>query len=192
MLRYPDGSFRKFRVRSLVGLIPLFAVERLEIDWIEPFKEFTANLNWFLKNRRDLVERRRPHRRAQTARRRYRARRSSNQDAARAGCSAALCDPSASSCRDYGIRSLSKLHEAQPFEFDGRARRLRAGRVGREAQGRQLELARADLVPDGFLLIESLRKLGTAFGPRYLVETSGSGGQPIALPGDGRATSPTA
>ena len=32
VLRYPDGRFHKFRVRSLVGLIPLFAVERLEDD----------------------------------------------------------------------------------------------------------------------------------------------------------------
>ena len=56
VLRYPDGSSQKFRVRSLVGLIPLFAVERLELEWIEPFKEFTANLNWFLKNRRELVD----------------------------------------------------------------------------------------------------------------------------------------
>jgi len=31
VLRFPDGRFRKFRVRSLVGLIPLFAVERLEL-----------------------------------------------------------------------------------------------------------------------------------------------------------------
>jgi hypothetical protein len=30
VLTYPDGSFEKFRVRSLVGLIPLYAVERLE------------------------------------------------------------------------------------------------------------------------------------------------------------------
>ena len=30
VLRHPDGSFEKFRVRSLVGLIPLYAVERLE------------------------------------------------------------------------------------------------------------------------------------------------------------------
>ncbi len=44
VLRYPDGSSQTFRVRSLVGLIPLFAVERLELEWIEPFKEFTANL----------------------------------------------------------------------------------------------------------------------------------------------------
>ena len=39
VLRRPDGSFQKFRVRSLVGLVPLFAVERLERAWIEPFAE---------------------------------------------------------------------------------------------------------------------------------------------------------
>ena len=41
VLRYPDGSFHKFRVRSLVGLIPLFAVERLEMSWTRAFKDFT-------------------------------------------------------------------------------------------------------------------------------------------------------
>src|SRR5262249_25379150 len=56
VLRRPDGSFQKFRVRSLVGLVPLFAVERLEQAWIEPFVSFRRNLDWFLTNRRDLVE----------------------------------------------------------------------------------------------------------------------------------------
>src|SRR4051794_1497225 len=55
VLVYPDGRFRKFRVRSMVGLIPLFAVERLEEKWIEPFKVFRANFHWFMKNRRDLA-----------------------------------------------------------------------------------------------------------------------------------------
>ncbi|HEY3135176.1 MAG TPA: glucosidase, partial [Blastocatellia bacterium] len=57
VLRYPDGSFHKFRVRSLVGIIPLYAIERLEVDWIKPFEQFTANLKWFTENRQDLVER---------------------------------------------------------------------------------------------------------------------------------------
>src|SRR6185503_16080851 len=56
VLRFPDGRFRKFRVRSLVGLIPLFAVERLEVAWLKRFKEFNACVNWFLKNRQDLVQ----------------------------------------------------------------------------------------------------------------------------------------
>ena len=35
----------------------------------------------------------------------------------------------------YGIRSLSKPHEAHPFAFDGQPRRLRAGRVGSKIKG---------------------------------------------------------
>ena len=35
--------------------------------------------------------------------------------------------------------------------------------------------------PTTFLIIESLRKLGTAFGNGYLIETPGSGAQPITL-----------
>jgi hypothetical protein len=56
VLRRPDGSFQKFRVRSLVGLVPLFAVERLERAWLEPFDDFRRSLDWFLSNRRDLVD----------------------------------------------------------------------------------------------------------------------------------------
>ena len=48
VLRRPDQSFEKLRVRSLVGLVPLFAVERLEQAWIEPFANFRRNLDWFL------------------------------------------------------------------------------------------------------------------------------------------------
>ena len=64
VLRYPDGHFEQLKVRSLVGLIPLFAVERLEEEWIKPFEEFSGHLHWFLKNRPELTKGVRPHRRA--------------------------------------------------------------------------------------------------------------------------------
>ncbi len=142
---HPDGTFRKFRVRSLVGLIPLFAVERLESAWIEPFKEFSGNLDWFLDNRRELV-----------------------RDVIHAipgpgGHTTYLLtivdtDQLAHLLRHihdddeflsrYGMRSLSKQHEASSV----RARRPRPSATSppspREAQGRQLQLARPDLVPD--------------------------------------------
>src|SRR6185503_17015145 len=51
-----DGTTVPFRVRSLVGLIPLYAVERLESQWIAPFSLFKTNLDWFLRFRQDLVE----------------------------------------------------------------------------------------------------------------------------------------
>ena len=58
-LEYPDGSFRKFRVRSMVGLIPLFAVRsasswRSRIDAVQ--RSSPANLKWFLANRRELTD----------------------------------------------------------------------------------------------------------------------------------------
>ena len=40
LLRFPDRKAIPFRVRSLVGLIPLYAVERLEGKWIAPFPYF--------------------------------------------------------------------------------------------------------------------------------------------------------
>src|SRR5688500_1663299 len=56
VLRWPDGSVVPFRVRSLVGLIPLYAVERLEGKWIEPFPLFRTDLEGFLRFRREIVE----------------------------------------------------------------------------------------------------------------------------------------
>jgi hypothetical protein len=42
------------RVRSLVGMVPLLAVEVLESDVIDKLPGFKARMDWFLKNRRDL------------------------------------------------------------------------------------------------------------------------------------------
>ena len=55
-LTYPNGTFTQFRVRSLVGLIPLYAVESLSQAELESYPEFYANFKWFLKNRQLLVE----------------------------------------------------------------------------------------------------------------------------------------
>src|SRR5690606_22817557 len=49
------GHYEKLRVRSLVGLIPLFAVERLGEEWVKPFAEFATNLKWFVDHRQDIV-----------------------------------------------------------------------------------------------------------------------------------------
>jgi hypothetical protein len=56
VLRFPDGAFEKFRVRSLVGLVPLYAIERLEEKWLEPFKEFKEGMVWFLRNKSHVVQ----------------------------------------------------------------------------------------------------------------------------------------
>ena len=52
VLRFPDDRFEKFRVRSLVGLIPLYAVEHLEEQPLLPVPGFRESLDWFLRNNR--------------------------------------------------------------------------------------------------------------------------------------------
>jgi hypothetical protein len=54
--RFPDGSFNKFRVRSLVGIIPIYAAETLKLDDIDNFQEFKANFQWFVNNRKELTD----------------------------------------------------------------------------------------------------------------------------------------
>jgi hypothetical protein len=55
VLHTPDNQRCKLKVRSMVGLIPLFAVEVLDQEIFDSMPEFTERLQWFLKNRPDLA-----------------------------------------------------------------------------------------------------------------------------------------
>jgi hypothetical protein len=183
VLRHPDGRFQRFRVRSLVGLIPLFAVERLEAAWIEPFKEFSWNLDWFLRNRGDLaadVIHKIPGADGSTTHlltimnisqlRRLLARMHDAEE---------FLSP-------HGIRSLSKRHEQEPFEFDGRSVGYEPGESTTKLKGGNSNWRGPIWFPTTFLIVESLRKLGTAFGDGFTVETPAAAGRPVTLRGMAR------
>ena len=53
---HTDGSHRSLKVRSLVGLVPLFAVETLEPEAVEGLPGFKRRMQWFVDNRPDLRE----------------------------------------------------------------------------------------------------------------------------------------
>jgi hypothetical protein len=178
VLRSTDGRFVKFRVRSMVGLIPLFAVERLEVDWIKPFHEFTANLNWFLQMRQDrvkgvvhTVERGGktthvltivdPHQLARMLER--------------------VTDPD-EFLSPYGIRSLSKAHRDGPFVFDGNIVRYEPAESVSKIKGGNSNWRGPIWFPTCFLLIESLRKLATAFGTDFRIATRTGSDQPQTFP----------
>jgi hypothetical protein len=55
VLNLPDGQMVPLKVRSMVGLIPLFAVETLEPELCANLPGFTERLNWFLNYRPDLA-----------------------------------------------------------------------------------------------------------------------------------------
>jgi hypothetical protein len=177
VLRYPDNTFDKFRVRSLVGLIPLYAIERLEEDWIEPFEEFRSNLHWFLKNRQDMAQRcvTTIEREGQTVH--VLAIVDKEQMSHLLG---RVWDP-AEFRSPFGLRSLSKWHEAHPFV-------LGEGRVGYEpAEAREMLKGgnsnwRGPIwFPTTFMMIESLRKLGSAYGPLLEIDNPVEGEPPITL-----------
>ena len=52
-----DGNETALRVRSMVGLLPLIAVEVLDEEAIDRLPAFNKRLRWFLDNRRDLAGR---------------------------------------------------------------------------------------------------------------------------------------
>jgi len=173
VLRYPDGSFKKFRVRSMVGLIPLFAVERLELSWLEPFKEFRANLDWFLRNRKDLVQGvvhtteedgEKTHVLTILDREQIR------RILLRMWDENEFLSP-------HGIRSLSRFHAEHPFEFDGRVVGYEPAEAVSKLKGGNSNWRGPIWMPTNFLLIESLRKLGKAFGPQLMVEPPALGGR---------------
>jgi hypothetical protein len=56
VLRTPDGSRQPLRVRSLVGLIPLLAVQTIEPEMLVALPGFASRLHWFVEHRPDLVE----------------------------------------------------------------------------------------------------------------------------------------
>ncbi|MEI7863082.1 MAG: glucosidase, partial [Planctomycetota bacterium] len=81
----------------------------------------------------------------------------------------------------HGIRSLSKVHEAQPFEFEGHRVAYEPAESASKLKGGNSNWRGPIWFPTTFLLIESLRKLGTAYGNSYTVASEGSGQQPIVL-----------
>jgi len=54
MLRLPHGERRALKIRSMVGLIPIFAVDTLEPEVINRLPGFKRRMEWFLANRADL------------------------------------------------------------------------------------------------------------------------------------------
>ncbi|MEA2572538.1 MAG: hypothetical protein QOI24_4539 [Acidobacteriota bacterium] len=160
LLRMPDGSAIRFRVRSLVGLIPLYAIERLEEAWIEPFPVFRENLEWFLHHRRDIVEH------CVTT----------VQDGDKFTHVLAVVDrvqlqhllkrvvDPKEFFSEHGLRSLSKVHQEHPFTLGNASVGYEPAEAVSKLKGGNSNWRGPVWFPTSFLMIESLRKLEKAFG----------------------------
>ncbi len=179
MLRFPNGASHRFRVRSLVGLIPLFAVERLEVDWMENFKEFSGSFHWFIENRKDLCrdvvhpirdERGKVFTYVLTVVNDEQLRRLLH----RVGDEREFLSP-------YGLRSLSRAHEQKPFWFGDKVVRYEPAEAISKIKGGNSNWRGPIWFPTSFLLIESLRKLGRAYGPTFRLHPPGTHAEGITF-----------
>jgi hypothetical protein len=175
-LHLHDGQRREIplRVRSMVGLLPLIAVEVLEADLIQQLPAFGKRMRWFLENRRDLasgvafgtaqhghVLLALPSRERLVRVLRY------------------MLDES-EFLSPYGVRSLSKVHENAPFrlEMDGQTFSVEyePGESRTWLFGGNSNWRGPVWMPVNYLLVEALERYHHFYGDELRVECpTGSG-----------------
>lgn len=181
VLNLPDGSKMPLHVRSLVGLLPLCAVEVLEPELLAELPDFHRRLNWFLNYRpelyalvshwdepgrgqRSLVSLLRGHRMKQILKR--------------------LLDE-AEFLSDFGIRSLSRMHAEHPYTFCCGPETLQVSYWPDESRsglfGGNSNWRGPVWMPVNFILISALRQFHSYYGDEFRVECPTGSGQQLSL-----------
>jgi hypothetical protein len=173
VLRFANGEFHKFKVRSLVGLIPLFAIEVLRESELKHLEHFPADVNWFIQNRAELV-----------GSACYSEKRGGDQyhilsivDRNQLSrILKRLFDPD-EFLSPAGMRSLSKFHENHPFTFAGSEVRYVPAEADVKIKGGNSNWRGPVWFPTGYLIIESLARFTEAFGPDFAISAPDSTGK---------------
>ena len=169
VLRYPNGEFHKFRLRSLVGLIPLYAIEVLESEELAAHPGFLRDVEWFIQNRPDLVGD--ACYTVGDGQKRYVLSIADPNQFKR--LLQRIWDP-AEFLSPYGIRSLSKYHEQHPFQFGDRSMGYEPGEAAVKLKGGNSNWRGPVWFPTSYLLIHSFLRFGDAVGPEFSLPTAGS------------------
>ncbi|HXT17356.1 MAG TPA: hypothetical protein VN706_17080 [Gemmatimonadaceae bacterium] len=182
LLRLADGEAAFVRVRSMVGLIPLLAVETLDAELLEKLPDFRERLEWFMRYRADMVGDAAGVTQTGEADRRLFA--IVNESRLRAILRRVLDETEFLS--PHGLRSVSRWHAEHPFEL--RVNGWNFGRVDYEPAESRSGLFggnsnwRGPLwMPLNYLIIEALQKFDWYFGPTFRVEYPTGSGQMLTL-----------
>jgi hypothetical protein len=181
VLHMPDGQHVPMRVRSVVGLIPLFAVETTETRVLDQFPGFKRRLEWFVANRRDLTKNvasmvvpGRGERRLLSI--------ASPAQLAR------LLKPMLDEnefLSPYGIRSVSRFHKDHPYVLTTGGQEYRVdyepGESHTQLFGGNSNWRGPVWFPLNYLLIESLQKFHHYLGDEYRVECPTGSGHMMTL-----------
>ena len=181
VLNLPDGRRVPMKLRSLVGLTPLFAVETIEPAMLEEVPDFRTRLEWVLTNRPQL---------AALVSRWYEPGRGERRLVALVRGHRMKCllrrmlDP-AEFLSDYGVRALSKSHQQPPYVLDTDGHHYtvqyepaesRSGLFGGNSNWRG-----PIWFPMNYLLIESLQKFHHYYGDDFKVECPTRSGRYLTL-----------
>ena len=180
-LRMPDGGGQKLRVRSMVGLIPLFAVEVLEHDILTKLPEFAERLAWFLSNRPDLAsmvsrwqEKSGGETHLLSLLRGHRMKKLLQR----------MLDEN-EFLSAYGIRALSKFHKDHPFEMWVNGTKFSVNYTPGESDtglfGGNSNWRGPIWMPVNYLLVESLQRFHYYYGEDFKVECPTGSGQYLTL-----------
>lgn len=176
VLRLPNGESKQLKVRSMVGLIPLFAVEVLDHEILQALPAFTERLRWFLEHRPDLArlvsrwqERNEGEKHLLSLLRGHRIRKLLER----------MLDEK-EFFSDYGIRAVSRYHEQHPFEMQVNGERFSVAYTPGESSddlfGGNSNWRGPIWMPVNYLLVESLQRFHYYYGDDFKVECpTGSG-----------------
>lgn len=167
VLSYPDGHQERIRVRSLVGIIPLYAIDFLTESELKNLPEFGENFYWFLRNRKDLTSRCITEVEVE-GEKRYVLALSRLEKIKRV--LGRVWNPEEFRS-PYGIRSLSKFHEKNPYELLGSRVEYEPGESRARLKGGNSNWRGPIWFPTNFLLIESLKRLHEAVGTETKIPT---------------------
>jgi len=180
-VRMPDNSVTKIKVKSMVGLIPLFAVEVITKETLDKNPIFAERMEWFLKHRPDLAslvsrwyEGGNEDKHLLSLLRGHRMKRLLNR---------ALDETEFLS--HYGIRSLSKKYENNPYYINGEsaeeAIHYLPGESDSGLYGGNSNWRGPIWFPMNFLIIESLRKFHFFYTDDFRIEYPTASGKYISL-----------
>jgi hypothetical protein len=180
-LNLPDGRMVPLKVRSMVGLVPLFAVETMEPEITERLPGFSRRLQWFLKNRPDMAglvsrwhEPGRGYRGLLSLLRGHRMKRLLKR----------MLDET-EFLSDFGVRSLSRQHSQQPYQLQCDGQLLTVGYEPGESRsslfGGNSNWRGPIWFPVNYLIIESLQKFHHYYGDDFKVECPTGSGRFITI-----------
>ncbi|MEP7000790.1 MAG: glucosidase [bacterium] len=182
-----NGMHTPLRIRSLVGLVPLFACEIIEDDVLEKLPGFRKRMNWFLRNRPDLG-RHIAYMEEEPA-----------EGEAAGHAHRLLAIPSrerltrvlryvldeAEFLSPYGIRSVSRVHKEHPFVFRHGGEEFRVDYDPAEGTsglfGGNSNWRGPIWFPMNYLLIEALERYDHFYGADFTVECPVGSGHMLTL-----------